>query len=118
MLLATTAGVDLNTTTPQDVYTVPTGKTLLLLEVPFSHPTPSPFGEGNGSEMRVYESVNGQIMASVKIADASHAQHYAIARADLARLIPEGAKVQVAPNEEYGSENTCTVSVIGILFDE
>lgn len=123
MLLATTPGVSLNTTTPQPVYMVPTGKDLLLLEVPFCKPD-HPFGEGNGNELRVFEGVNGQQIASVPIGEeASHSWHYAVARVtnetDFApRLIPGGKEVLVAPNKPYGSENTCTVSIIGILFDQ
>lgn len=117
-LLDTVSGINLNTTTPQPVYEVPEGKTLLLLDVAFSYPTPNPFEEGNGSELRVYESAGGSLMASSPVADADRSHHYALARVNgVARLIKEGAKVQVAPDVEYGSENTCTVNVIGILFD-
>lgn len=117
-LLVTTPNVDINTTSPQDVFTVPAGKKLMLICVAFSEPTDGPFDGGNVHQMRVHESLNGSVMAMVSVNAASELSNYVVANAqETPRLIEGGGKVQVRPDAAYGSANTCTVRIFGILFE-
>lgn len=116
-LLATTPNVNINTADPQDVFTVPEEKTLLLLCAAFSEPE-NPFDGGSIHQLRVHESINGTMMAMVQADAASELTNYVVAYAGLtSRLIPAGGKVQVRPDSAYGSANVCTVRIFGILFE-
>ena len=56
ILLATVTGIDLDSTTAQDAYTVPAGKTLITTRVIFSNPTANDFATGSTVNLRVIDS--------------------------------------------------------------
>lgn len=116
LLLATVAGVDINTTDRQDVYTVPAGKTLMPLIVTFSEPD-AVFDGGGLSSLRVQNEA-GITLGTIVVSSATDVARsfLGIHLSTTARTIPAGEKLQVSPNAAYGSANTCTVRVFGILY--
>lgn len=116
-LLATATGVNINTVTPQDVYTVPVGKTLMTLFVAFSDPTGGNFGDGNMAFLQVRESAGGTQMGQVSTDNGLNPANYLVVYLSLTpRTIAAAGTVQVRPDVAYGSAQTCTVRVFGIVF--
>lgn len=107
--------IDLNNATPQDVYTVPTGKTLLVIESYWHSPSPGLVGNGETTWMRVIESVAGVILNQSTTSGGPGT--FQIARSVTpTKFVVEGNKVQARPDVAYGDEQTVVVVVYGLLF--
>lgn len=117
-MVVVVSGININTVTPQDVYTVPSGKTFIPTKVVFSDATGTGmFSAGASGALRAYESTGGSQLAQVSIASATDATSFVNAViSTLGRAIPAGGKVQVRPDVAYGAAETCTVRVFGILY--
>lgn len=117
-LLATVTGINLDSATAQDVYTVPTGKTLIPTRTIFSNPTANDFATGSIINLRVIDSTAATQIGTQPVAgsapSASAVITVTMGNANL--LIAAGNKVQVKPDVAYGDDNTCTVRTFGILF--
>lgn len=110
--------IDLNSASPQDVYTVPAGKTLVFTKAIFSGPSVN-LTDGDSSSLRIYESETGLLVATAVLASSTSLRAALIARQATgagALSISAGNKVQARPDVAYGAAATITVRVFGILF--
>jgi hypothetical protein len=119
--LLATVTVDLNTTTAQDLYTVPSGKRLIITAAFISRPSPASFASGNGGPARIVRSSDGGAVCFQAAMDDwtdspdAYATLAPIPTGALA--IAAGEKAQFKMGIAFGSGQTAKIDLFGYLID-